>query len=68
MVIVRAVANVLMPDETLSSWLEIPWRVYVAVMEGSAAETDGDSNWARNSPQFLASLLVLFYFRAWLHS
>ena len=24
---------------------EIPWRVYVAVMEGSAAETDSDSNW-----------------------
>ena len=45
MVILRVIANILIPDETLSGWFEIPWRVYVAVMEGSAAETDGDSNW-----------------------
>ena len=45
MVLIRLVANSFLPDETLNSWLEIPWRVYVAVMEGSAAETDGDSNW-----------------------
>ena len=45
MVLIRSIANTFMPDETLSSWGEIPWRVYVAVMEGSAAETDGDSNW-----------------------
>ena len=45
MVFIRIIANALLPDETLNSWLEIPWRVYVAVMEGSAAETDGDSNW-----------------------
>ena len=44
MVFVRLVANFFFPDETLSSLYEIPWRVYVAVMEGSAAETDGDSN------------------------
>ena len=41
MVVVRLIANAFVPDETLSSWGEIPWRVYVAVMEGSAAETDG---------------------------
>ena len=41
MVLIRLVANSFLPDETLNSWLEIPWRVYVAVMEGSAAETDG---------------------------
>ena len=62
MVIVRAVANVLMPDETLSSWLEIPWRVYVAVMEGSAAETDGDSNWAAKLTSILGVLVGLVLF------
>ena len=46
MVTIRSITNLFLPDETLSSWAEIPWRVYVAVMEGSAAETDGDSNWA----------------------
>ena len=45
MVLLRVLANIFIPDETLSGWFEIPWRVYVAVMEGSAAETDGDSNW-----------------------
>ncbi len=62
MVMVRAVANVLMPDETLSSWLEIPWRVYVAVMEGSAAETDGDSNWAAKLTSILGVLVGLVLF------
>ena len=62
MVMVRAVANILMPDETLSSWLEIPWRVYVAVMEGSAAETDGDSNWAAKLTSILGVLVGLVLF------
>ena len=40
-----SISNFFLPDETLNSWLDIPWRVYVAIIEGSAAETDGDSNW-----------------------
>tara|TARA_B100001113_G_scaffold92896_1_gene74401 strand:+ start:6770 stop:8767 length:1998 start_codon:yes stop_codon:yes gene_type:complete len=62
MVFVRGIANALMPDETLSSWLEIPWRVYVAVMEGSAAETDGDSNWAAKLTSIMGVLVGLVLF------
>ncbi len=51
-----------MPDETLSSWGEIPWRVYVAVMEGSAAETDGDSNWVAKITSILGVLVGLVLF------
>ena len=43
--ILRSISNFFLPDETLNNWLDIPWRVYVAIIEGSAAETDGDSNW-----------------------
>ena len=50
MVVVRLIANSFLPDETLNSLAEIPWRVYVAVMEGSAAETDGDSCLLYTSP------------------
>ena len=62
MVLVRLIANSLFPDETLSSWLEIPWRVYVAVMEGSAAETDGDSNWLAKLSSILGVLVGLILF------
>ena len=62
MVFVRGVANAFVPDETLSSWAEIPWRVYVAVMEGSAAETDGDSNWAAKLTSILAVMVGLILF------
>ena len=62
MVIFRMIANIFLPDETLSSWLEIPWRVYVAVMEGSAAETDGDSNWAAKMTSIIGVLVGLVLF------
>ena len=62
MVVVRLIANALVPDETLSSWGEIPWRVYVAVMEGSAAETDGDSNWIAKLTSILAVMVGLILF------
>lgn len=62
MVAIRGIANSIVPDETLSSWAEIPWRVYVAVMEGSAAETDGDSNWVAKSTSILAVMVGLILF------
>jgi hypothetical protein len=62
MVIVRTIANFILPDQTLSSWLEIPWRVYVAVMEGSAAETDGDSNWLAKMTSIIGVLVGLILF------
>ena len=62
MVIIRILANLFLPDETLSGWLEIPWRVYVAVMEGSAAETDGDSNWAAKLTSIIGVLVGLILF------
>ena len=62
MVLIRSIANTFMPDETLSSWGEIPWRVYVAVMEGSAAETDGDSNWVAKITSILGVLVGLVLF------
>ncbi len=62
MVLLRSIANFLLPDETLSSWSEIPWRVYVAVMEGSAAETDGDSNWLAKLSSVIAVLIGLILF------
>ncbi len=62
MVIIRIIANIFIPDETLASWLEIPWRVYVAVMEGSAAETDGDSNWAAKLTSIIGVLVGLILF------
>ncbi len=62
MVSLRLVANIFVPDETLSSWLEIPWRVYVAVMEGSAAESDGDSNWAAKLTSIIGVLVGLVLF------
>ena len=62
MVVLRVIANVFLPDETLSGWLEIPWRVYVAVMEGSAAETDGDSNWPAKMTSILGVLIGLVLF------
>ena len=62
MVVVRLIANAFVPDETLSSWGEIPWRVYVAVMEGSAAETDGDSNWIAKLTSILAVMVGLILF------
>ena len=62
MVMVRVIANSIVPDETLSSWAEIPWRVYVAVMEGSAAETDGDSNWTAKLTSILAVMVGLILF------
>ena len=62
MVFLRVIANVFIPDETLSSWIEIPWRVYVAVMEGSAAETDGDSNWLAKLSSILGVLVGLILF------
>ncbi len=62
MVLIRLIANSFFPDETLNSWLEIPWRVYVAVMEGSAAETDGDSNWLAKLTSILGVLVGLILF------
>ncbi|MEC7731151.1 MAG: hypothetical protein VX497_07665, partial [Candidatus Neomarinimicrobiota bacterium] len=62
MVVLRVIANVFLPDETLGGWLEIPWRVYVAVMEGSAAETDGDSNWPAKMTSILGVLIGLVLF------
>ncbi len=62
MVFVRIVANAIIPDETLSSWAEIPWRVYVAVLEGSAAETDGDSNWVAKITSIAGVLVGLILF------
>ncbi|MEO2185531.1 MAG: hypothetical protein ABGX30_03055, partial [bacterium] len=62
MVLFRVIANYLIPDETLSSWMEIPWRVYVAVMEGSAAETDGDSNWAAKMSSIIGVMVGLVLF------
>ena len=62
MVFIRIIANALLPDETLNSWLEIPWRVYVAVMEGSAAETDGDSNWLAKLTSIIGVMVGLILF------
>jgi hypothetical protein len=62
MVVVRVLANSILPDDTLNSWAEIPWRVYVAVMEGSAAETDGDSNWLAKISSILGVLVGLILF------
>ena len=62
MVFIRIIANFFLPDETLSSWIEIPWRVYVAVIEGSAAETDGDSNWIAKLSSILGVLVGLVLF------
>jgi len=62
MVIIRLFANLLIPDDTLNSWAEIPWRVYVAVMEGSAAETDGDSNWLAKVTSIVGVLVGLILF------
>ena len=62
MVFVRLIANSFLPDETLNSLAEIPWRVYVAVMEGSAAETDGDSNWLAKLTSILAVMVGLILF------
>ena len=61
-VILRILANIFIPDETLSSWMEIPWRVYVAVMEGSAAETDGDSNGLAKLTSIVGVLVGLILF------
>ena len=62
MVIIRLFANVIIPDDTLNNWAEIPWRVYVAVMEGSAAETDGDSNWLAKVTSIIGVLVGLILF------
>ena len=62
MVVVRLIANSFLPDETLNNLAEIPWRVYVAVMEGSAAETDGDSNWLAKLTSILAVMVGLILF------
>lgn len=62
MVFIRLVANYFLPDTTLNSWMEIPWRVYVSVMEGSAAETDGDSNWLAKTTSILGVLVGLILF------
>ena len=62
MVTIRSITNLFLPDETLSSWAEIPWRVYVAVMEGSAAETDGDSNWAAKLTSIIGVMVGLILF------
>ena len=62
MVFIRIIANSMIPDETLNSWLEIPWRVYVAVMEGSAAETDGDSNWLAKLTSIFGVMVGLILF------
>ena len=62
MVFLRLIANEFLPDETLSSVSEIPWRVYVSVMEGSAAETDGDSNWLAKIVSIVGVLVGLILF------
>ena len=62
MVLIRLIANFFYPDETLNSLLDIPWRVYVAVMEGSAAEADGDSNWLAKFTSILGVLVGLILF------
>tara|TARA_S200000501_G_scaffold371646_1_gene415162 strand:+ start:8860 stop:10818 length:1959 start_codon:yes stop_codon:yes gene_type:complete len=61
-VILRFIAEAIIPDDSLTSYFEIPWRVYVAVMEGSAAETDGDSNWAGKLTSIIGVMggLILF--------
>ena len=59
---IRIIANFILPDETLSSWFEIPWRVYVAIIEGSAAETDGDSNWVAKLTSIVGVLVGLVLF------
>ena len=60
--IIRIIANFILPDETLNNWLEIPWRVYVAIIEGSAAETDGDSNWMAKISSIIGVLVGLVLF------
>jgi len=60
MVTLRVLTNAIVPDEN-TSWTEIPWRVYVAVMEGSAAETDGDSNWAAKVSSIIGVMVVITY-------
>lgn len=62
MVVTRMIAHAILPDETLSGWSEIPWRVYVAVMEGSAAETDGDSNWLAKMASIFGVMVGLILF------
>ena len=62
MVLVRLIANSILPDETLGNWTEIPWRDYVAVLEGSAAETDGDSNWLAKVASIIGVLIGLILF------
>ena len=62
MVVTRMIALAILPDETLSGWSEIPWRVYVAVMEGSAAETDGDSNWLAKMASIFGVMVGLILF------
>ena len=62
MVSIRLIANLFSPDDTLNSWYEIPWRVYVAVIEGSAAETDGDSNWLAKLTSIMGVLVGLILF------
>ena len=61
MVTLRVLTNAIVPDEN-TSWTEIPWRVYVAVMEGSAAETDGDSNWAAKVSSIIGVMVGLILF------
>ena len=61
MVTLRVLTNAIVPDEN-TSWTEIPWRVYVAVMEGSAAETDGDSNWAAKVSSIIGVMIGLILF------
>ena len=62
MVVTRMIAHAILPDETLSGWYEIPWRVYVAVLEGSAAETDGDSNWLAKMASIFGVMVGLILF------
>ena len=61
MVTLRVLTNAIIPDEN-TSLTEIPWRVYVAVMEGSAAETDGDSNWAAKVSSIIGVMVGLILF------
>ena len=60
--VIRSISNFFLPDETLNSWLDIPWRVYVAIIEGSAAETDGDSNWLAKLSSIIGVLIGLVLF------
>ena len=60
--IIRSISNFFLPDETLNNWLDIPWRVYVAIIEGSAAETDGDSNWLAKLSSIIGVLIGLVLF------